>query len=291
MTASPFYPAGNPFLVKRNDFFPPMHSSSAAPPDHGAGEDLESRSAPSTLFLSSDFDKPLLPSGIKQHPTPLSPVPEQSDHSMHSSSSLGQATTPPLTYQPPPLTATSSTSPPLHSLTISKDWTPSTDILAQKIFLHDPTIISSTLNITDILSRNYLHRQALFVTMFCSILQAAFFSYLTNVSDNPNITLYLFFIRMFSDLIGRPMALIRPRIIFFQTIRGVLFGTMIRACCMALFFFYVFTPKEFLFRNDYMVLIFQVCLSLSLSSVFFSDPLLHAGFLFNVLWLFWEFDL
>lgn len=145
-----------------------------------------------------------------------------------------------------------------HPISITKDWTPSLEILAHQIFEQDPSILASTIDIQKILEQNLTHRVALFITMFCSVLQSAFFSYVAAVSSNGNITLYLFFIRMFCDLCGRPLALVRPRIVFFRTITGVLVGTICRAVAMGLFFFYIFTPKHLLYRSDSMVLIFQV---------------------------------
>lgn len=238
----------SPFLMQRNDFLPKASVKNNEEQDSSN----ESKSAPTMLYMNSELDKPLLST---KHATVLSTVPEQSDMSMsmNSMTMVQGLSSPPVTNSDPQHHGGIP-----NSLTISKDWTPSADILAHKIFMHDPTILSSAIDVDEILLKNQIHRLALFITMFCSILQAAFFSYLTNVSSNDNITLYLFFIRMFSDLLGRPLALIRPRIIFFQTIKGVLIGTIIRATFMFLFFFYIFTPKGLIYRNDYMILIFQV---------------------------------
>jgi hypothetical protein len=313
-TTSPFYnysSGGNPFPMQRQDFMPQPHTAGKNREagnemgDEGGGLDSESRSAPSALYLN-EFEKPLplLPpmrSPAAQPfavpaPTPLSPVYETSDLSDTAAvgGGGGHGPSPPLTkssfsgYQPPPSGASPASTSVPQGLRVSKDWTPSTDVLAQRIFRHDPSILTSAININSILSKNRLHRLALFLTMFCSILQAAFFSYLTNVSSNSSLTLYLFFIRMFSDLIGRPLALIRPRIFFFQNISGVLIGTIIRAIAMGLFFLYIFTPKELFYRNDMMVLVFQV------QSL--PPPLLPRGtlwfplFLFfsPLLWLLWR---
>lgn len=66
-----------------------------------------------------------------------------------------------------------------HPISITKDWTPSLDILAHQIFELDPSILTTTIDTEKILQLNSTHRLALYITMFCSILQAAFFSYMS----------------------------------------------------------------------------------------------------------------
>ena len=46
---------------------------------------------------------------------------------------------------------------------------------------------------------------ALFVVMWCSIFQASFFAYVTSSSKNREIEQILYFVRLFADLIGRPL--------------------------------------------------------------------------------------
>jgi hypothetical protein len=46
---------------------------------------------------------------------------------------------------------------------------------------------------------------ALFIIMFCSILQASFFAYVTSSTEGRDIEQILYFDRLFSDLLGRPL--------------------------------------------------------------------------------------
>lgn len=48
-------------------------------------------------------------------------------------------------------------------------------------------------------------RAALFIVMFFSILQAPFFAYVTSPVKGRNIEQILYFVRLFSDLLGRPL--------------------------------------------------------------------------------------
>ena len=242
-------------------FFPKENSSRLPPiqrsPDEFTSNITESHSAPIVSYLDTDIQEPLTQSSktIRKIPSPsnntnLPPVKELcNSNSTHNSSNENNII---ISSQSIPLQSVN------HPISVTKDWTPSLDQLAQHIFEQDPSILRGTIDADNILQRNSIHRIALFITMFCSILQSAFFSYVSSVSSNQNITLYLFFIRMFCDLVGRPLALVRPRIIFFQTITGVFVGTIFRALAMGFFFFYIFTPKDLIYRNDYMILIFQV---------------------------------
>lgn len=293
LSSSPFHPANQAlYLPKENSSrLPPIQKVSSPYNFEVDSEDItkgvtESHSAPQVSFLG-DISQPLITPSQKKGPrtsliknSTLSPVKEvrNSDSTQNSSNDEStQSISSPLTTSTITTTTTTTTSTlsltpssnqsiPLqsvsHPISITKDWTPSLDILAHQIFEQDPSILTTTVDIERILKKNFVHRIALFITMFCSILQSAFFSYMSSVSSNSEITLYLFFIRMFCDLIGRPLALVRPRIIFFRTITGVLVGTLLRAVGMGFFFFYIFTPKDLIYRNDYMILIFQVLYSL-----------------------------
>ena len=61
---------------------------------------------------------------------------------------------------------------------------------------------------------------ALFVVMWCSIFQASFFAYVTSSSKNREIEQILYFVRLFADLIGRPLTRL-PRPSFLKVLISV----------------------------------------------------------------------
>jgi len=79
---------------------------------------------------------------------------------------------------------------------------------------------------------------ALFITIWCSIFQASFFAF----CDSPqgrDIEQILYFVRLFSDLLGRPLTRL-PRPWFLQENHHVLSASVARISLMLIFFFYVF---------------------------------------------------
>lgn len=114
-----------------------------------------------------------------------------------------------------------------------------------------------------------LHRWTLFLTLFISILQGSLLSYtcgctLFGVALPP----LLYFIRIFSDLLGRPLALL-PKPSFFQSIKGVFIGSIIRVIGSFYFFYIIHTisPHESLLKNtfeqSFSLCVFQVFLKQS----------------------------
>ena len=95
--------------------------------------------------------------------------------------------------------------------------------------------------------RNQVYRKvfslclALFITIWCSIFQASFFAY----CDSPqgrDIEQILYFVRLFSDLLGRPLTrFARPW--FLQENHHVLNASVLRISLMLLFFLYIFIPN------------------------------------------------
>lgn len=58
---------------------------------------------------------------------------------------------------------------------------------------------------------------ALFIVMWCSIFQASFFAYVTSSSSGREIEQILYFVRLFADLVGRPLTRF-PRPYFLQVL-------------------------------------------------------------------------
>jgi hypothetical protein len=112
-----------------------------------------------------------------------------------------------------------------------------------------------------------LHRWTLFLTISISILQGSLLSYTCGC------TLYamalpplLYFVRIFSDLAGRPAALLpKPRI--FRSIKGVFRASVLRCVASGYFFYVVHTisPHESLLKNtlqqSWSLTIFQVTIA------------------------------
>ena len=82
---------------------------------------------------------------------------------------------------------------------------------------------------------------ALVITMWCSIFQASFFAYVDSPTGR-DIEQILYFVRLFSDLLGRPLTrFYRPS--FIQTNQTLLLASMLRIILMILFFVYLFVPS------------------------------------------------
>jgi len=82
---------------------------------------------------------------------------------------------------------------------------------------------------------------ALVITMWCSIFQASFFAYINSPSGR-DIEQILYFVRLFSDLLGRPLTrFYRPA--FIQTNQRLLMASIFRIILMILFFVYLFVPS------------------------------------------------
>jgi hypothetical protein len=91
----------------------------------------------------------------------------------------------------------------------------------------------------------------LFVTMFTSIFQGSFFVYAKSGSSR-NVEQYLYFTRLFCDLLGRPLASL-PRPWFVQTDTQLWNGTMWRLLLLLTYFLYIFLPETWVPRSDIFV--------------------------------------
>ena len=100
-----------------------------------------------------------------------------------------------------------------------------------------------------------IYQQALFLLIFCSILQGSFLTYVNSTVDQVYIASILYFIRLFSDLFGRCVALYMKGI--FTSIRLVYYIILFRAVCMIYFFVYIAYPGVIYQSNTFMY-IYQV---------------------------------
>lgn len=82
---------------------------------------------------------------------------------------------------------------------------------------------------------------ALIITMWCSIFQASFFAYVDSPQGR-DIEQLLYFIRLFSDLAGRPLTRV-PRPWFLKKSRQILIAAILRVSLMILFFVYILVPS------------------------------------------------
>ena len=148
---------------------------------------------------------------------------------------------------------------------------------SKNLLLNSPELLELAIYSEPIDKIIYFHRWTLFLTLFISILQGSLLSYTCGCTlfglDLPPL---LYFIRIFSDLLGRPLALF-PKPSFFQSINGVFIGSILRVIG-SLYFFYVIhtiSPHPSLLRNTFQqsfsLCVFQVemCQSFSFVPFFF----------------------
>ena len=107
-------------------------------------------------------------------------------------------------------------------------------------------------------------RLGIFLNIFTSILVAAFFAYVQPGGDGitRNIGTILYFTRLFSDLLGRPMARMwRPS--FLRTDAHVLRANCLRLTLVVVFFVYTVGAGTFLPKNDIFIILVTLVLYLS----------------------------
>jgi len=99
-------------------------------------------------------------------------------------------------------------------------------------------------------------RLGIFLNIFTSILIAAFFAYVQPAGDKVtrNIGTILYFTRLFSDLVGRPMARMwRPS--FLQTDKHVLRANWARLVLVVIFFLYTTGAGTILPKSDIFIIV------------------------------------
>ncbi len=131
------------------------------------------------------------------------------------------------------------------------------DVVAAAVY-QEPALLDEALRSPEIRKKLRTNQAALFITIFCSILQGAFLTYVPSSKEGFSIALVLFYTRMFCDLLGRPLALLKkPKV--FADINAILFWTVLRFILMLGFFVYIAVPSsKSSSRNDWAVIIFQV---------------------------------
>lgn len=120
----------------------------------------------------------------------------------------------------------------------------------------DPSVVHESMRIASMRDQLRLHRWSLFLTIYCSILEGSFLSYVQS-SSSLYIASVLYFTRLFSDLLGRWLALF-PKPSVFSTIDQVYFASWIRVSATVFFFAYVIIPEPYFFRSDPFIIAFQV---------------------------------
>jgi hypothetical protein len=140
---------------------------------------------------------------------------------------------------------------------------------SRQFLLDDKTLIRDVMRSNKCSEILQPYRWTLFITIFASILQGSFISYtygclLFGKTELPSI---LYFVRIFSDLFGRPLGLLpRPQIV--SDINGLLKASIIRMVISIYFYTIIvnlFYPADFV-HSDYCHLIligFQVFFSAS----------------------------
>lgn len=137
---------------------------------------------------------------------------------------------------------------------------------SKQLLLSSPELLEIAIYSEPIEDIIYYHRWTLFLTLFISILQGSLLSYTCGCTlFGMALPPLLYFIRIFSDLLGRPLALL-PKPSFFQTIRGVFIGSILRVIASFYFFYVIHTisPHESLLKNtfeqSFSLCVFQVLL-------------------------------
>lgn len=91
---------------------------------------------------------------------------------------------------------------------------------------------------------------ALFFTIFSNLFVMAFYTFVPS-SNGAELGQILFFVKLFSDMLGRPSTVLCP---FVKTTRLLLIGTFLRFAAVPVFFIYTFT--DIIPRNDW---VFCIC--------------------------------
>ncbi len=118
----------------------------------------------------------------------------------------------------------------------------------------DTMLIKSAVKHTD-----YMHMSTIFITIFASVLQASFISFVPSKSAFPIIET-LYFTRLFADMFGRPLALLHPPTSC-DTIEFMLGIAILRLLFCFLFLVYVFSRRDGI--NSAFIIVLQVIISAS----------------------------
>ncbi len=108
------------------------------------------------------------------------------------------------------------------------------------------------------------HVYSLFVVVFCSILEGSFISYVKPVHKTLQIQTILYFVRVFSDLIGRPLTLLKLPL-FLRSIDGIAYLATLRMALLGIFFAYIYLPEDLraAYQSDAFILALQFVISIT----------------------------
>lgn len=106
-----------------------------------------------------------------------------------------------------------------------------------------------------------VHFVALFTVIFCSILEGSFISYVTPVAPELKLSTILFFVRIFTDLVGRPLTMLNLPL-WMRSICGICALAAIRVLLLITFFAYIYWP-HLIFRSDVLIIALQAVISMS----------------------------
>lgn len=110
-------------------------------------------------------------------------------------------------------------------------------------------------------ARIYRTRWSLFITIFCSVLQGSFLAYVKSSNGWP-IATFLFFLRNFSDLSGRVLALVLPKPDILMQVDTILGLAIVRIFLMLIFFLYILLPSGDFFLSNTFIVIYQFIFSI-----------------------------
>ncbi len=106
------------------------------------------------------------------------------------------------------------------------------------------------------------HMVVLFFVIYCSVLEGAFISYVQPVGKTLTLPTILYFVRVFGDLLGRPLSWIKCLPSGIRQLKGIAVLAFFRVSLMAVWFIYIYWPT-LMFRSDAFIVSLQLGISLS----------------------------
>ena len=108
------------------------------------------------------------------------------------------------------------------------------------------------------------HAYALFMIVFCSILEGSFISFVIPVHKTLSIQTVLYFVRIFSDLFGRPLTMLKLPT-YMRSIDGIITMAYFRVMLLFVFFMYIYLPENLrvAYESDAFILVLQMLISVS----------------------------
>ena len=102
----------------------------------------------------------------------------------------------------------------------------------------------------------FLCRVSVFINIFSSVFTAAFFAYVPEEGGVSNLPIVLYFVRLFSDLAGRPLSAVLERRFgrWITTMWGLVVCVLCRMFLAVIFFAYI-TPGSPVPRSDLLIIV------------------------------------